>query len=505
MIHYSRKQRQLKYLVKQTNKLLDTTNGVINLQILRLKDRIQRLVNELKFVLSNIRLCRTLGSLILVLGLALGSTHAQDFAPIGLNTFGIQGSFPSDGFADFDLVDLDGDGDYDLVGSRLYFESQWDFYYGGPLIYQENIGTSINPNFSPVNTIGDDIDWGFDNIYFGGFSSMNSVDLDGDGDFDLVTTHSYIYSYDYETKIGLEFEKGLFYIENTGSASAPDFTQAEINPFGLDLNSLINLAADSIDSYILDLEFTDFDDDGDYDVLGLYALFDDSSYDYFTNIFFVENVGTSSSPSFADAVLDPFEITSPFSGIGANVTSVDLDGDGDLDLILNVYTGEGEYSNMSSELRYFENSGSALNPIFGNAVLSPFNLVESPMSTVYKTDFTDIDGDGDEDAFHFDLQEFFNEYSSTVHYQENIGGSFVVERSDVNFELFPNPVSEILTISNIEHASSMRIVDSQGKLVFEKKNVNETLKVNVSDFPLGIYSVEIRNNKKTTTKQLLVE
>ena len=489
MIHHSRKQRQLKYLVKKTNKLLAKTKGDLTTQILGLKSKIQKLVDELKFVIGFSRLRKTLGSLAFVLGLAVGSAQAQDFAPIGPNTFGIQGLIGI--FADFDLVDIDLDGDFDLVGSRLYFESQYAFYLGGPLIYQENIGTSINPNFSLASTVGDNIDWGFDYISWSGISSMNSVDLDGDGDFDLVTTHGYVYSYDYETNMELEFEKVLFYIENTGSATIPDFTQAEINPFGLDLNLINPNEIDSLFSYVVDLEFTDIDDDGDFDVLGVYAFEDYDQDGYFTNLFFLENIGTSSSPSFAEANLDPFGIDSPFSGIGANVSSVDLDVDGDLDLVLNVYTGY-EDSTMTSELRYFENSGDPANPIFSDAVLSPFNLVSSPMSALYKTDFTDIDGDGDEDAFHFDLEGLFNGYSSTVQYQENIGGSFVSESYEVQFEIYPNPASDYLTISNIEVGSVVRIYDSQAKLILVQDVTTNILTVEVSDFSPGIHSVEVR-------------
>tara|TARA_Y100001954_G_C15818711_1_gene608828 strand:- start:1775 stop:3289 length:1515 start_codon:yes stop_codon:yes gene_type:complete len=504
MIRHSRKQRQLKHLVKQTNKLLAKTKGALTTQIVGLKSKIQKLIDELKFVMGSARLRKTLGSLVLVLGLAVGLTQAQDFAPIGLNTFGIQGSTFTDQFADFDLVDLDLDGDFDLVGSRLYFDSQYAFYLGGPLIYQENIGTSINPNFSPGNTIGDNIDWGVDYIYFGGISSMNSVDLDGDGDFDLVSTHSYIYSYDYETKTELEFVKGLLYIENTGSVTIPDFTQAEINPFGLDLSLINPNEIDSLDSYIVDLEFTDIDDDGDFDVLGVYALGDYDQDVYSTNLFLIENIGTSSSPSFAEANLDPFGIDSPFSGIGANVSSVDLDVDGDLDLILNVYTGS-EDSTMTSELRYFENSGDPSNPIFSDAVLSPFNLVASPMSALYKTDFTDIDGDGDEDAFHFDLGGLFYDYSSTVHYQENIDGSYIAETSDVQIEIYPNPASDNLSISNIEVGSTVRFFDYAGKLVWEQEVENKSMMVDLSNFPSGVYSVELRSKDKTSTKKLLIE
>ena len=122
MIHYSRKQRHLKNLVKQTNGLLKQSDGIITKEIHRLKRKIQNFIDELSNVIPHITISKIIGSLFLILGLSINQVTAQEFATNSLNTFGIQNTNYSDLFTDFDFVDLDGDGDLDLVGSSKYYD-----------------------------------------------------------------------------------------------------------------------------------------------------------------------------------------------------------------------------------------------------------------------------------------------------------------------------------------------------------------------------------------------
>jgi Ca2+-binding RTX toxin-like protein len=229
------------------------------------------------------------------------------------------------------LVDLDGDGDLDLVVGR--YEGTMTVFrnHGGVFVQDGTLGVSVTNNSAPT---------------FG--------DLDGDGDLDLVTG---------------EFYGGLLSFENDGGV----FTDlAASNPFA-------GVSGD----YISKPVFIDLDGHGDLDlVLGSYA----GSLRSFTNAggVFTERVGAAnpfngvdlgaySAPAAVDldgdgdldlvageqaGTLRSFEndggvfteligAANPFNGVDVGLASAptfaDVDGDGDLDLVVGDYTGQLAY------------------------------------------------------------------------------------------------------------------------------------------------------------------
>jgi len=151
-----------------------------------------------------------------------------------------------------ELVDLDQDGDLDLMLQIAF--------YGG-FHYFENVGTPTEPNFgtAQINPFGLNSSEGFEVIAFG--------DIDDDGDIDLLTGL-------YEIK---------FY-ENIGDETT-QFAEPIVNPFEIVINE---------DFHIHVPEILDIDGDGDLDIV---AGFDDDSVEgeesglsFFENI---SNPGTS--------------------------------------------------------------------------------------------------------------------------------------------------------------------------------------------------------------------
>ena len=431
MIHYSRKQRHLKNLVKQTNGLLKQSDGIITKEIHRLKRKIQNFIDELSNVIPHITISKIIGSLFLILGLSINQVTAQEFATNSLNTFGIQNTNYSDLFTDFDFVDLDGDGDLDLVGSSKYYDLDDIEYYGSIVKYLENNGTPESANFLPAVAISENINWGFDNVYVEGyFSSINAVDIDGDGDVDLlVSIGGVLEAYDDEDDNNYLYAYNtVVYFENTGTESGHSFENAVINPFGIDLESIDYPGNPVVEFELRFITFTDIDNDGDLDLIG--SIIDDiyikgEGYTEVSRIYYCENSGNSTNPSFEEAEYDMWGLSEPLDWMTASITAVDLDLDGDMDLVTNQYVQNnyvlGDYCDYGSAVFYIENTGSLEEPNFNEEVISPFNLVSCQEMYLHNTKFADIDSDGDYDAFHLDL--FYLAWDvdqSLVYYQENI-------------------------------------------------------------------------------------
>ena len=145
-----------------------------------------------------------------------------------------------------DIVDIDGDGDFDIISSAAVFGNQ-GYIQNQDMIFHENIGTQNNPQFSAplVNLIGI-------TLPSGNYPPIPSFgDIDQDGDFDLLTA-----IYDGNGGFGFSFQ------QNTGSSSNPVMSLQVQNPFGLSSSSGTSFAG-----FIINTEMIDLDGDGDLDIM----------------------------------------------------------------------------------------------------------------------------------------------------------------------------------------------------------------------------------------------
>jgi len=198
------------------------------------------------------------------------------------------------------LVDIDNDGDLDLLSGRE----------DGQFLLFENVGDASNPSFVEAASLDNPLD-GEDN---GSRSTPAFGDLDGDGDFDLVAG---------------DLSGALFFYDNTGTAAAAVFTLVSgvSSPFdGIDVGDHSKPA------------LVDLDNDGDLDLV----VGEDTGV-----FFYYENTGDVNAAAFSAVV----GASNPFDGFDAVSKSApafaDLDNATGVDMVS---------GNTNGDYYYYENA-----------------------------------------------------------------------------------------------------------------------------------------------------
>ncbi len=390
----SQKRKQLKQLVAQLNTVLTIPIGGLSQKAQNLIAQIKQLLLEVRFFMSTREVSRILGSLAVVLGFSLDSTvQGQSFAAPVTNPFGLVntalnavptfGDLDNDGDLDLlvtegygvvqyfknigtkttpqfaspitdpfgislpwptkylsmtALVDLDGDGDLDIMAGDPY---------SGDFRYQKNSGSKTVPQFDSLvlNPMG--------LVATGSYSDLTFVDLDNDGDLDMLVG-----------VVGGAME----YYQNIGSKTAPMFAAPVTNPFGL--RSVYNFALPG---------FADLDKDGDMDLLVV---------EDFGTIMYFKNKGSKTAPSFDIPVTNYFGLT--LNVYYAFLAFADLDDDGDMDLLVGQDPGIMLYfENTSSPVGLNETPAFEL-ALFPNPATTYFDLTSN--TEVLKVEIMDAAG-----------------------------------------------------------------------------------------------------------------
>ncbi len=269
------------------------------------------------------------------------------------------------------LADLDGDGDADLVIGEF-----------NTLHYFENTGTLAEPVFTERTGTDNPLE----EVSVLGYSAPTFGDLDGDGDPDLIV---------------MDGRNEIAYFENTGTATAPDFTQRTGAASPLD-----GMDAGGYNTST----FSDLDGDGDLD---LAVGNNDGGIHYF------ENTGTSVNPGFTQRT----DSDNPFNNIDAGYDSapvfIDIDDDKDVDLVV---------GNSGRDILYFENTGTLTEPGFTQRsdFDNPFHGADVGSYTA--PEFADLNGDGK-------LDLVVGNVDSAILYLENTGAHANPEFSPQSFTL----------------------------------------------------------------------
>ncbi len=469
---FARKRRQLHFAVRVMEK---HAKGILQLSISefrKLQRRILTLLDDLRVGNCGSLIQRGTALLVLLTGGQTAEVHAQSFGAPVTNPFEVDlvlgnALFPA-------LVDIDDDGDLDLFISGYSVNNS---EYEWAIQYQENIGTQNSPEFGAVivNPFGIKID-----NYESLFTTFGDIDQDGDVD---------ILAYKNSPSSGV-FEFALF--TNAGTASNPIFA----NPSLFELEQTGGISHNMIPTLV------DLDDDGDLDLMGATRYYDFFTGYYFNDFLYYENVTENQGLKFAESELAPFGLPSIENGLLTNLAPGDLDNDGDTDLLS--VTLKSIPGGTIPGYFYYENTGSASAPQFSGPVSSPFGLDTD--SVVDFPTLADLDDDGDLDVFAatYDLYLGFN---FTSYYEnEQATGFEYLDGQVIEMKLFPNPVSDILTLSaniQLDHDLQVEIFDMLGQRILGSVwNEGMNLKqIDVRNLTAGTYLVRLFNEKGYVTQK----
>jgi hypothetical protein len=405
-------------------------------RLLRIQYRLKAIYDLLLPKLGMKKLASMAGAGAMVLGmLSPSQIDAQTFSSPTTNPFGLlpstsaRTSYPN-------FVDLDNDGDLDILAS-VFYEG---FYY------YENVGNAEQPDFATAELNP----FGLQHSYAHPDPSPVLVDIDNDGDQDLI----------------LSEHDSVIFIENTGTASAPQFAEGIDNTFGITVPSYYNY---------YNLEAVDLDNDGDFDIMAA----DSDNFVYF------ENVGTAEQASFADAVETPFNLLG-YTYYDTKAI-VDLDNDGDFDMLSFVYDGS-----FDGSFRYFENTGNSETPDFSNVTREPFGIAAQGLAPRAFIEMADLDNDGDIDLL-FSEYAVGNSYDNQFFftYYENISGltSTADLPEGLEIDVFPTLTSNVVNIRSSHDLEVIELLDATGKLVLTENNA--TSQLSLRGLTAGIYYVKL--------------
>jgi hypothetical protein len=81
----------------------------------------------------------------------------------------------------------------------------------------------------------------------------------------------------------------------------------------------------------------------------------------------------------------------------------------------------------------------------------------------------------------------------------------VHDETPFEFELFPNPVKDQLTIISSEHNVCVSVLDLFGRIVLaETKLLENKIQLDVRDFANGIYYVRLKSERKTEYTKIII-
>ncbi|MBK5212416.1 MAG: T9SS type A sorting domain-containing protein [Flavobacteriaceae bacterium] len=412
-------------------------------------------------------------------------------------------------------VDIDGDGDMDIASaSRGSDTIAWQENLDGlgPFGPQQMITTSLDQtvyvaaadldgdgdmDILGISGFGDLIVW-FENMDgLGSFSSQKIInastilpneiitaDLDGDGDEDVVVC-----------SIG---ENAIIWFENTNGLG--DFGPKQVVTNDA-LSGRSVYAADLDGDMDIDLLATSSGNKRLYwyenlDGLGTFGpdqlIVETFDYGGFVSVFAIDIDGDDDNDvlaaEFGGDTLSWFENTDGLATFGPQqiitstlitpymVFSIDLDNDGDVDVL--------SASGTDDKVVWFENTD-GFGTFSAEKVIT--TLTDNPRS-VYAAD---IDNDGDNDVLSASIADY------KIAWYENLTPLNVSDNPSIDINMYPNPVTDILTIHTPLDNYSIEVYTIGGQLIERNSYHQQSLAFDYSKYAAGIYIMKVISDTNT--------
>lgn len=311
------------------------------------------------------------------------------------------------------FVDIDNDGDLDFISGNS----------AGTVTFYENIGSPQSYNFQFITNNWQDIliiGGGISDDPMHGSSSLEFVDIDSDEDMDLFW--------------GDFFSRSLYVLENKGTSFNPD----------MDLIS--NIYPQNNDSILTSgynmPRFADIDANGTFDLF-VSVLYDPTVPQ---SLMYFNNTGTAEQPDHIK-ITDDFLYTLDV-GNNSHPVFTDIDSDGDMDLFI------GSLNNPEGSLHFFENEGSASDPLFVYKD-NLFADIQYELSVIPA--FGDLDNDNDSDLL-------IGKFNGRVSFYRNVGQPnnpqyiFIDDLRDINNQIIDIGTSASPFLTDIDSDLDLDLV-----------------------------------------------
>jgi hypothetical protein len=172
--------------------------------------------------------------------------------------------------------------------------------------------------------------------------------------------------------------------------------------------------------------------------------------------------------------------------ITIRIDAANENADGSADIrALNSYTDLGNWQDLVFEM----DGGSGGRTVNAIVVLPDLGFNNIPAGEVLN----------DTDKFGYIDEILVNNSATTI--VLNVNGSVI----NNSIEIYPNPTSDILNVSNLQPNSILSVNSLDGKSVYNNKNIKDNLTLSVKEWAKGAYIIRIQNGSDTVVKKFIVD